>query len=245
MPVLSDIRDTLVPGRGTRHGPLPPLLIVLTVVTGLIDAFSYLVLGHVFVANMTGNVVFLGMALAGAKGFSAADSLTALGGFVVGAWASGMLAARHGGRRGRMLAATVGAEVVLVAVATMVAGVSHHPDRGGARLALLVMLAVAAGAQNGTAQKLDVPDLSTTVLTRTITGMARDGRVAGGADSHIGRRGLAVVAMLLGALVGTTCVLHLHQFLDLALALVLLVPVAVVAFLSSRSRAAPAWEAPV
>jgi uncharacterized membrane protein YoaK (UPF0700 family) len=47
------------------HGPLPVLLVCLTVVTGLVDAFSYLSLGHVFVANMTGNVVFLGFGLAG------------------------------------------------------------------------------------------------------------------------------------------------------------------------------------
>src|SRR3984957_14157950 len=45
-------------------GPLPPLLLMMTFVTGLVDAFAYLVLGHVFVANMTGNVVFLGFALA-------------------------------------------------------------------------------------------------------------------------------------------------------------------------------------
>ena len=51
------------------------MLVVLTVVTGLVDAFSYLVLGHVFVANMTGNVVFLAFALVGAKGFSIAGSL--------------------------------------------------------------------------------------------------------------------------------------------------------------------------
>jgi hypothetical protein len=49
------------------HGPLPLLLVCLTVVTGLVDAFSYLRLGHVFVANMTGNVVFLGFGLAGAS----------------------------------------------------------------------------------------------------------------------------------------------------------------------------------
>jgi Protein of unknown function (DUF1275) len=48
-----------------RHGPLPVLLVGLTVVTGLVEAFSILRLGHVFVANMTGNVVFLGLALAG------------------------------------------------------------------------------------------------------------------------------------------------------------------------------------
>jgi hypothetical protein len=45
-----------------RHGPLPLLLIVLTVVTGVVDAVSYFKLGHVFVANMTGNVLFLGFA---------------------------------------------------------------------------------------------------------------------------------------------------------------------------------------
>ncbi len=47
------------------HGPLPVLLLALTVATGLVDAVSYLVLGHVFVANMTGNVVFSGFALSG------------------------------------------------------------------------------------------------------------------------------------------------------------------------------------
>ncbi len=47
----------MVPAAGDPHGPLPPLLLALTVVTGLVDAFSYLVLGQVFVANMTGNVV--------------------------------------------------------------------------------------------------------------------------------------------------------------------------------------------
>ena len=54
--------------RRSKDGLLPPLLVGLTAVTGLVDAFSYLVLGHVFVANMTGNVVFLAFALAGTAG---------------------------------------------------------------------------------------------------------------------------------------------------------------------------------
>ena len=93
-PMLSTVTDawrTLVPPDGDRHGPLAPLLVTLTVVTGLVDAFSYLVLGHVFVANMTGNVVFLAFALTGAKGFSIAASLSALGAFFVGALCSGRL----------------------------------------------------------------------------------------------------------------------------------------------------------
>src|ERR1700722_10940641 len=82
-----------------RHGPLPALLLALTVVTGLVDAVSILALGRVFVANMTGNVVFVGFALAGAPGFSLAASLSALAGFVVGALGGGRLTSRITGRR--------------------------------------------------------------------------------------------------------------------------------------------------
>ena len=57
---------------------LVPLLLVMTVVTGAVDAVSILRLGHVFVANMTGNMVFLGFALAGASGFSVSASLVSL-----------------------------------------------------------------------------------------------------------------------------------------------------------------------
>jgi uncharacterized membrane protein YoaK (UPF0700 family) len=57
---------------------LPPLLIVLTILTGVVDALAYLRLGHVFVANMTRNVVFLGFAAAGAGGLSVPGSLLAL-----------------------------------------------------------------------------------------------------------------------------------------------------------------------
>src|SRR6201992_1646836 len=85
-----DIRDTFGPDPARRHGPLPPPLICLTPGTGLVDSFSYLLLGHVFVANMTGNVVFLGFALAGAPGFSIGASLTALAAFAAGALIGGV-----------------------------------------------------------------------------------------------------------------------------------------------------------
>jgi hypothetical protein len=71
---------SLWPWADSGFGPLPPLLVVMTVVTGVVDAVSYLALGHVFVANMTGNVVFLGFALAGAGGLSVPASLVALAG---------------------------------------------------------------------------------------------------------------------------------------------------------------------
>src|ERR1700722_2147681 len=99
---LTDVRDTFLPDRTGRHGPLPPLLVSLTLVTGLVDAFSYLVLGHVFVANMTGNVVFLGFALAGVPGFSGLASLAAVAAFAAGALLGGRLGARHRDHRARL-----------------------------------------------------------------------------------------------------------------------------------------------
>src|SRR2546423_2487929 len=99
---FTEVRQTLVPRGEVKHGPLPPLLVAMTLVTGLVDAFSYLVLGHVFVANMTGNVVFLAFALAGAAGFSILASLVALFSFVLGSL-GGLLGSRLGQHRGRLL----------------------------------------------------------------------------------------------------------------------------------------------
>jgi hypothetical protein len=91
------------PWAGSGYGPLPSLLLMLTVVTGVVDSVSYLAFGHVFVANMTGNVVFLGFALAGASGLSAPASLAAMGAFLLGALAGGRIATSSQEHRGRHL----------------------------------------------------------------------------------------------------------------------------------------------
>src|SRR5712692_3603246 len=87
-----------------RDGPLPALLLVLTAVTGLVDAVSYLKLGHVFVANMTGNVVFLGFAVADADDFSIPASLVAIAAFLAGALVGGRIGSSAGHHRARLLA---------------------------------------------------------------------------------------------------------------------------------------------
>ena len=127
MPFLTDVRSTLVPARGGQHGPLPPLLISMTLVTGLVDAFSYLLLGHVFVANMTGNVVFLGFALAGAPGFSVAASLAALASFAFGALLGGRLAARHRGHRGRLFSRGAAAQALFLTASVLLAAFAASP----------------------------------------------------------------------------------------------------------------------
>ncbi len=237
MSVLRELTQTLRPPPGDKHGPLVPMLVVLTFLTGLVDAVSYLMLGHVFVANMTGNVVFLGFALAGASGLSAVASLLALGAFLLGALAGGWLGSRHA-HRGRLLRAANVGQATLILIALAIALLAHEPLREAVRYALIVVLALAMGVQNAAAQRLAVPDLTTTVLTRTLTGIASEARVFGGAGAKAGRRGLAVAMMLLGAFVGGLLALHVSVAATLALALALSSAVGLAAHAASRSDAA-------
>jgi uncharacterized membrane protein YoaK (UPF0700 family) len=206
--VMREAAQTLWPAPGDRHGPLVPMMLALTFVTGLVDAASYLRLGHVFVANMTGNIVFLGFALAGARGLSSATSLVALAAFVAGALAGGRLGARHAGHRGHLLRAASAVQVSLLALALILVLSAGEPPASAEHYALVVLMALAMGVQNASAQRLAVPELTTTVLTRTITGLASEAAAAGGAGAKLGRRLLAVAAMLLGALAGGALVLH-------------------------------------
>ena len=233
-----EVTATLWPRRDGRDGPLPPLLLTLTVVTGLVDATSYLKLGHVFVANMTGNVVFLGFGIAGAGGISVWASLTALGSFLIGGVVGGRIGARWPGDRGRHLTATTSTELLLVTGALTVAAFSTHHLGTESRYFVIVLLAIAMGVQNAAARKLAVPDLTTTVLTMTLTGVAADAALAGGHGSKIGRRALSIAAMLLGALIGLL-VLKVDNPAPLALATGLLAAVSFVTYRASRST--PRW----
>ncbi len=232
---LADARETVAPPRGAKDGLLPPLLVALTAVTGLVDAFSYLVLGHVFVANMTGNVVFLAFALAGVGGFSVLASLVAIGCFALGAMVAGRLGRSLAGRRELLLGVTAAIQAVIVAEAVTMTALAANPIQTGLRYALIVALAAAMGAQNATARKLAVPDLTTTVLTLTITGIAADHAWAGATGARVARRLISIAAMLAGALVGAVFVLHVHIVYPLVVALVILAAVALTGMARSRS----------
>jgi len=236
---LTEVRDTLVPERNARFGPLPPLLVAMTMVTGLVDAFSYLLLGHVFVANMTGNVVFLGFAVAGAQGFSIVASVVALVSFGAGSVVGGRIGQRFGHHRGHHVAVATGAQALLLAVAVILALLGTHPFGSGVRYSLIVFLALAMGVQNSSVRRLAVPDLTTTVLTMTLTGIGADSAVGGGKGSKSGRRLISVVAMFIGALAGAALILHVRVALPLIIALAIVVVVAVVSHWSGRSN--PAW----
>jgi uncharacterized membrane protein YoaK (UPF0700 family) len=219
------------------HGPLPMLLVCLTVVTGLVDAFSYLTLGHVFVANMTGNVVFLGFALAGVGEISIVASLLAVLAFVLGAAVGGRWAAGRALHRGHLLAASTSVQACLVLIAssiTSTAGVQGS----AARLTLIGLLALAMGGQNAVVRRLAVPDLTTTVLTLTVTGLAADTT----SPSVRGRRLISVLAMLAGALAGGVLLHWVTLAAPLWLAAVLLVACATSAYLAARRPQSQDWR---
>ncbi|GGS07861.1 membrane protein [Streptomyces aureoverticillatus] len=198
--------DTETPGPrvGNRH-PLALVLFTLTVVSGIVDAVTFLGLDRVFAANMTGNVVVIGFAAAGAPGFSVTGSLVSLGAFLVGAALAGRLArAFRGRRRVPWVRAALCGEAALLGIATALA----FTAAAHATYVLVGLLALAMGVRNGTVLKLNVPDLTTTVLTRTLTGLATESRIAGGGDVRAVRRVLAALAMIAGALPGAWLVLH-------------------------------------
>jgi uncharacterized membrane protein YoaK (UPF0700 family) len=232
---VTEARELIYPRRDSDHGPLGLLVLCLTFTSGLVDSFSYLVLGHVFVGNQTGNFILLGLALAGAHGFSASAQTVALISFAIGAAIGGRLRVGRLRHRGRYLAAAGVGEVVFLIVGVVLSALATNPPPNGYRYALIFILAVAMGIQTASARKLAVPDLTTTTFTQLITATMIDSTLAGGKGSQIGRRIMPFAAILGGAVVGTLFVVAGHIVPPLFLASAVTGAVAATAWLLRRS----------
>jgi uncharacterized membrane protein YoaK (UPF0700 family) len=180
-------------------------LTALTFTTGIIDGVSFLSLGHVFTANMTGNIVLLGFAVGGTTGLSVARSGASLLAFMAGALIGGMINVRHSDwPQMRLLKRAIEIEAILLLMATSFAA-SAGTKTGispGLTYGLIVLLALAMGIRNAVVRKLAVPDFTTTVLTLTVTGIASDSSLAGGANPRWRTRATAVITMFAGAATG-------------------------------------------
>ncbi|HEY5223481.1 MAG TPA: YoaK family protein [Microbacteriaceae bacterium] len=219
------------------HGPLPSLLLVLTLGTGLIDAISILGLGRVFIANMTGNVVFIGFALAGAPGYSLWGSLVALAGFLVGASVGGVAISRFSAHRGKLLRNALIAQLALFAAALVISLTGGAPLSITRQLLILAVGSIALGIQNAVVRQLAVPDMTTTVLTMTLTGIGSDLRKRDLATAI--RRLTAVLAMLIGAGIGAILVLNLGVSAGIVAVTIMLAVALVGAAVAARGT--PAW----
>src|SRR6266850_2439488 len=193
----------------TTDKVIPYALLGMTAVTGLVDAVSFLSLGRVFTANMTGNVVLLAFATAHVSGLSIARSLTALLAFLVGAMLGGRVMARANADSQIQFAA----QAFLLEVAFLFDASSCAIGYRGDLLedsfqpfALIALTAVAMGTRNAAVRKLAIPDLTTTVLTLTITGIGADSSLANSNNPRLARRVASVAAMFLGAALGAVVV---------------------------------------
>jgi len=211
-------------------------LLALTVVTGLIDAVSFLGLGHIFTANMTGNVVFLGFSLGGAQGLSAIRSVTALLVFAFGGVLGGRVIQRRPRPPADLLLAAMKAECVLLLLAAGVTAFAPAELPSASAYAVIVCTAFAMGLRNAIVRNLGVPDLTTTVLTLTITGLAADSSLAGGNAARSGRRVLSILAMIAGALAGALLLRGFGMRLPLAVAAILVAISSFYLYSTSRTR---------
>ena len=200
------------------------LMLALTFTTGIVDAVGYLGLDRVFTGNMTGNVVILGMALIGGTGLPVLGPVLALAAFMVGAAVGGRVLrsdAHAWTPRHTWLFAGVGLAVLGAAVPAVLVGA---PGRT-LQFAITAALGLAMGCQAATARHIAVKDVTTVVVTSTITGLASDSVLGKGQGQPWRRRAGAIALIGLGALTGAA-LLKVHIGWALLLAGAIIVAVA-------------------
>jgi uncharacterized membrane protein YoaK (UPF0700 family) len=201
--------DLFMASSPTTEKVIPYALLGMTAVTGLVDAVSFLSLGRVFTANMTGNIVLLAFATAHVSGLSVARSLTALLAFLVGAILGGRVMARASVDSQIRLAAQAFLLEVALLFAASFCSIGYRGDLLEHSLqpfALIALTALAMGTRNAAVRKLAIPDLTTTVLTLTITGIGADSSLANSNNPRLARRVAAVATMFLGASLGAVVI---------------------------------------
>jgi uncharacterized membrane protein YoaK (UPF0700 family) len=176
-------------------------VLLLACVAGSVDAVSYMSLGHVFTANMTGNTVLLGLALGQAESQAVARSSLALIGFLagafLGAWVSGR--GQRGGVWSPAVTVTLVVEAALLAVLVVVWHRAGDLDFNQATEAVLILLsALAMGIQSAVGRRLNISGIATTYITGTLTSlMARltaEMRGASASEANRERSGLTAEA---------------------------------------------------
>ncbi len=189
------------------------------------DAVSYLMLGRVFTANMTGNTVLLGLALVQGQAGAILHTLLALVGFLVGGVVGAWIAYRHPRESGwpRGVTIALGVECALLAVLAA--------ERSSLIAFQVLLASLAMGIQSAAARRLDVLGVATTFVTGTLTSLvsliARHGVLA--AASGHGKRLLAGVwaVYVAGAMAAGTATRVIPDFALLAPAAIVAVVVVI------------------
>ena len=202
------------------------LMMALTLVTGVVDAVGYLGLDHVFTGNMTGNVVILAMALAGAANLPTLGPLVALGAFLLGAAVAGstLQSSPKGWNRRVTLLLTAGCIALTgtAAISLMVEDVG----RQSTGVIVAAVIAMHMGSQALIARHLGVRDMTTVVITSTMTSLAGESLVGKQRPRLLNRRLGAVLAMFAGAASGVL-LLQIHFSVPIGLGIAITAAVTV------------------
>ena len=202
------------------------LMMALTLVTGVVDAVGYLGLDHVFTGNMTGNVVILAMALAGAANLPTLGPLVALGAFLLGAAVAGftLQSSPKGWNRRVTLLLTAGC-IGLTGTAA-ISLIVEDVGRPSIRVIVAAVIAMHMGSQALIARHLGVRDMTTVVITSTMTSLAGESLVSKQRPRLLNRRLGAVLAMFAGAAIGVL-LLHIHLSVPIGLGIAITAAVTV------------------
>ena len=147
------------------------MLLALTWAAGSVDAISFLALGHVFTANMTGNTVLLGLHLAQEQGAAALRALMAVFGFGSGLVLGALIVERSTDRGPwpRAVTWSLAVEAVILAAFAVGAQLTRPVREVWEGHTLIVLSAMAMGIQSAAVRRLDVPGVTTTFVTGTFT----------------------------------------------------------------------------
>ncbi len=200
-------------GRTAGSPPLPPhmpaLMVVLTGVTGMVEAASLLALGPAFTAMQTGNVLFLAFGAAGAGRLETLAPGVSLAAFVAGVVGGSHLesVSEIRGRRWFVIGLLAEAGLILIAAGIGWGLAPQYGSPAPRHLVATAVLALAMGLRNTTIMRANVPGVPTTLVTRSMTAFI--GASAMGRETTYGfgtagwkLRGLSILAMFAGGFLG-------------------------------------------
>lgn len=176
------------------------MMMALTFVTGALDAVGYLGMDRIFTGNMTGNIVILGMASVGGHGLPTVGPASALAAFMTGAAISGAVLRRSSKAWNVQVSILLAiGTVILIACAVVLLTSGAHPE--WLRVTIASAIALQMGSQALIARFLAVKDMTTVVVTSTLTSLAGES-LFGPGNRLMNRRFWAIAMLFAGAVSG-------------------------------------------
>ncbi|HTF53262.1 MAG TPA: YoaK family protein [Pseudonocardia sp.] len=225
------------------------LLVALAFSSGIYEAICYLSFGKVFTAAQTGNLVLLGVVAGGTRppfGPNPVSVVVSLVAFVVGAWlAVRILKAFNGDDEvddedvfqvwPRRVSIALGVALALQ-VGFLAVWMETSPSNKATYI-LLGMNALAMGLQMNAVRSLHVPAISTVAATATFISWASGPSTWPHKGPWARRLTGVLVSMVLGAVVGTWMLGHIHTYAPILPALVIAVVIVIASVTLDQDRA--------